>query len=106
MIDNSKRTGGAIKPHGQSLSQRLGQSVVIENRPGAGTNIAMTVLGIVNRWMTIHRVTARPNASLMRSPPASKAEPLPYSNAGVPRVMLERELKRLKQGGGSGPPYA
>jgi tripartite-type tricarboxylate transporter receptor subunit TctC len=36
---------------GQSLSERLGQTFVVEDRPGAATNIATEVVARAGRWV-------------------------------------------------------
>jgi tripartite-type tricarboxylate transporter receptor subunit TctC len=77
---------------GQQLSERLGQPVVIENRPGGGTNIA--VQAVVNAppdgYTLLFTVTTNTiNPSLYKSPPFDfKRDIVPVAGlAELPLVM-------------------
>src|SRR5262249_54184211 len=63
---------GRLRDYRQMMTTAAAKEIWATTRPRETHLLdAATVLGIVNRWMTIHRATARPNTSLMRSPRVS-----------------------------------
>src|SRR5262249_41479038 len=68
---------------GQSLSQRIGQSVVIDNRPGAGGNLALqAVTGLAARRLnaplsTTARTRKRAGSAAGKTPAGRSCLPAP-----------------------------